>query len=256
MAITPLKLRKMLPKIVGNRGRTPEVQRLQSRYINFGVFERWVSILGGTALSIYGFKRGTLPGYLLGLAGAALMYRGATQYSPAYAMLGLNRVGSNGNTKIMVDRVVTINKPVEHLYSFWRDFENLPRFMTHLESVDDLGEQRSHWVARAPFGKTVAWDSVITGEKENEYISWRSLPTSDVKHEGTVRFKSAPHNRGTEVHVTLKYHPPAGSFGAAVAKIFGEEPQQQVTGDLRRFKQIMEGGTIPTGFYNRKEEAV
>jgi uncharacterized membrane protein len=139
---------------------------------------------------------------------------------------------------------ITINRPVEEVYQFWRDLENLPRFMQHLEEVHVIGERRSHWVATAPAGRTVEWDAEIVSEQDNELIAWRSLPESDVRHAGTVRFRPAPADRGTEVSVELDYEPPAGAVGAAAAKLFGEEPKQQLADDLRRFKQVMETGEV------------
>jgi uncharacterized membrane protein len=145
---------------------------------------------------------------------------------------------------IRTKRSITVRKPVEEVYAFWRNFENLPRFMRHLESVSVMDERRSHWVARAPAGKTVEWDAEIVDERENEMISWRSLPGAGVYNAGEVRFNPAPGNRGTEVRVTLEYDPPFGKLGSKVAMLFREEPGQQVQDDLRHFKQVMETGEI------------
>jgi uncharacterized membrane protein len=139
---------------------------------------------------------------------------------------------------------VTVNRPPDELYRFWRDFENLPRFMSHLESVRITGERRSHWVAKAPAGTTVEWDAEITKDVPDQLIAWRSVEGSDVENSGVVRFDRAPGGRGTEVRVELFYDPPAGLIGAGVAKLFGEEPGQQIKGDLRRFKQVMETGEV------------
>ena len=141
-------------------------------------------------------------------------------------------------------RSVTVGKSVEECYAFWRDFQNLPRFMRHLESVTVLDEQRSHWVARAPAGKTVSWDAEITEDRENERISWRSVEGSQIYNAGTVRFQPAPGGRGTEVRVEFEYDPPFGKLGSKVAMLFREEPGQQVKDDLRNFKQVMELGEV------------
>jgi uncharacterized membrane protein len=130
------------------------------------------------------------------------------------------------------------------VYQFWRNFENLPRFMDHLESVTVLDENRSHWVAKAPAGTRVEWDAVIHNEIQNELIAWRSLPKADVNNAGSVHFNSAG-DGATEVRVVLSYQPPAGKLGAVVAKLLGEEPSTQVDDDLRRFKQVMEAA-VPT----------
>ena len=140
--------------------------------------------------------------------------------------------------------VITINKPTEEVYDFWRNFENLPRFMRHLESVKVLDNGRSRWKAKAPAGASVEWEAELTEDRPGELISWRSLPDADVRNAGTVRFSPAPGGRGTEVRVDLEYAPPAGKVGAMVAMLFREEPGQQVHDDLRSFKQVMELGEI------------
>jgi uncharacterized membrane protein len=144
-----------------------------------------------------------------------------------------------------VKRAVTINRPVEEVYAFWRDFENLPRFMYHLEMVENTGVNRSHWVAKAPAGKTVEWEAEVTDDRPNEAIAWRSIGSDDdVHNSGVVRFLPAPGGRGTEIHVELQYDPPAGKAGALVAKLFGEEPAEQTSDDLRRLKQVLETGEV------------
>ena len=149
---------------------------------------------------------------------------------------------SSGGFK--VEEVVTIGKPPEELYGFWRNFINLPRFMKHLDSVELMDDRRSRWRARAPGGTTVRWDAEIVQERENEWIAWRSLQGSTIENSGSVRFQPAPGARGTEVRVQLQYNPPAGQLGRAVAWMFGEEPKQQIHEDLKRFKQLMETGEI------------
>jgi uncharacterized membrane protein len=146
---------------------------------------------------------------------------------------------------VRVERVVTINRPIEQVYDFWRNFENLPRFMRHLEEVTVLGNRRSRWRAKAPAGMTVEWEAELIQEKENDWIAWRSLPGSQIENSGSVRFERAPGARGTELRVQLQYRPPAGAVGRAFAWLFGEEPSQQIADDLRRFKQLMETGEIP-----------
>jgi uncharacterized membrane protein len=146
-----------------------------------------------------------------------------------------------------VQKTVTVLQPPETLYSFWRDFERLPEFMDHLKSVTvEEGGKRSHWVTKAPLGQSVKWDAEIHEEQENQFIVWRSVPGAQVENVGEVHFHLAPDGRGTEVGVTLLYRLPGGTLGTAVAKMFGEEPSQQLDEDLYRFKQIMETGRIPT----------
>jgi uncharacterized membrane protein len=147
---------------------------------------------------------------------------------------------------IRLAKSALINRSPEELYRFWRDFQNLPQFMFHLDSVQVIDDKRSHWVAKAPAGRRVEWDAEIVEERPDQLIAWRSLPTSDVSHSGSVRFEPAPAGRGTIVRVDMRYKPPAGLPGAAAAKLFGKEPGQQVQEDLRRLKQLIEAGEIIT----------
>ncbi len=144
---------------------------------------------------------------------------------------------------VPVNKSIIVNAPPEEVYQFWHDFENLPRFMRYLESVQVTGEGRSHWVAKAP-GGTVEWDAEITEDRPNQLISWRSLEGSEVANTGTVRFEQAAGGRGTVVRVELDYSPPGGAAGALVAKLMGEDPDGQMQVDLRRFKQIVEIGEV------------
>lgn len=212
---------------------------------NVGEAERWLSAIGGGALTTLGFRRGSWPGALLAALGGALVWRGVSGHCSVYNALGVS-TAQPGAGNISVQQSITINAPAEELYRFWRNFENLPRFMNHLKSVSTLDQGRSRWVAKAPADTSVAWDAEIIAERENESIEWRSLPGATVDNAGSVRFVPAPGGRGTEVHITIGYNPPAGKLGAAVAKLFGEEPNQQVNEDLRRFKRLMETGEVAT----------
>jgi uncharacterized membrane protein len=161
----------------------------------------------------------------------------------------VRRVGTSAQARLQssgvdVRRSITINRPADEIYRFWRGLENLPTFMTHLESIHVLGERQSHWRARGPAGFSVEWDAEIVEDEPNRMIAWCSLEGSDVDHVGRVRFVPAPGERGTEVHVELSYRPPAGTAGRIVAKLLGEEPDQQVSGDLRRLKQVLETGEL------------
>jgi uncharacterized membrane protein len=145
---------------------------------------------------------------------------------------------------IRTKRSLTVNKSPEECYAFWHNFENLPQFMRHLESVTVTGERRSHWKAKAPAGASVEWDAETTDDRPNELIAWRSTEDADVYNAGRVRFEPAPGGRGTEVRIELEYKPPLGKLGSKVAMLFREEPGQQVMDDLRHFKQVMETGEI------------
>lgn len=148
--------------------------------------------------------------------------------------------------EVDVQKSITVNRPIEECYRFWRDFQNFPRFMKHLEEVSVTSETRSHWRAKAPAGTTVVWDAEITVDHPGELLAWHSLEGADIDNAGTVRFERAPGGRGTVIKVDLLYRPPGGKAGAILAKLFGEEPEQQIDQDLRRFKQLIETGEIPT----------
>jgi uncharacterized membrane protein len=238
---------------IGDGGKREELT--QQQRVNVGDAERWASAIGGGALALYGLTRGSFAGVALALVGASLVYRGTTGHCYAYDLTGINTSGNEtdnpnvsvrGGRGVKVEKSLTINREPAELFSFWRNFDNLPRFMNHLEEVRVTDPTHSHWVAKAPAGTSVEWDAEVYNEKENELIAWRSLEGSDVDNAGSVHFTPAPSGRGTEVRVSLKYDPPAGKLGALVAKLFGEEPEQQIDEDLRRFKQLMEAGETAT----------
>jgi len=147
---------------------------------------------------------------------------------------------------LRVQEAVSINRPPAECYQFWRDLERLPTFMQHLASVEVKDEIRSHWRATGPAGYKVAWDADITDDQPGQLLAWRSVEGADVDNEGTVRFAPGPGGQGTVVQVQMTYRPPAGRAGSIVARLFGEEPSLQVRQDLRRFKQLIETGEIPT----------
>jgi uncharacterized membrane protein len=219
---------------------------------NVGEVERWASALGGAVLAAYGIRQRSVAGAMIATSGGILIARGATGYCPMYAAAGVNSASTNtrvalaGSRGVLVEHAATINRPAEELYRFWRDFSNLPRFMRHLISVEPLDERRSHWVAQAPAGRTVEWDAEIINEIPNELIGWRTLDHADVISAGSVRFTTAGPDRGTEVHVRLQYEPPGGKVGAVVAWMLGQDPNHTIQEDLRRFKQLLETGEVPT----------
>jgi uncharacterized membrane protein len=207
-----------------------------------------LSVAGGTALAVSGLRRGGLLGMAMLLAGGALAWRGAAHqgWLGRSTEIGARRRGTRPDRAIRIEKSVTINRPREDLYRYWRNFENLPQIMTHLESVRQVSDRVSHWVARAPGGGTVEWDAELTEERENERLAWQSLENADVPNSGSVTFRDGPGGRGTELHVTLTYEPPMGALGRTVASLLGEEPEQQVEDDLRNFKQSMETGEVAT----------
>ena len=155
-------------------------------------------------------------------------------------------VGLKSN--IQVEKTVTIDRQVSELYSYWRDFTNLPNFMGHLKSVTNKNEAGtvSHWVANAPLDLNVEWDAEIIKEESDRLIAWNSLDNADIHNCGFVRFEPATGDRGTQVKVVLEYEPPGGALTNAIAKLFGESPQEQIGDELNRFKQLMETGEIAT----------
>jgi uncharacterized membrane protein len=141
-------------------------------------------------------------------------------------------------------KAITIRRQPADVYQFWRDFRHFPTFMSHLESVAVLDQRRSHWTAKGPAGRLVEWDAEITEDRPNELVAWRSLPGADVPNAGRVRFSPAPGDRGTEVRAEIDYTPPAGALGSAFARLFGQEPRQQVQADLRKVKEVLETGEV------------
>lgn len=206
-------------------------------------FGRLVSGLTGGALAAIGMRRRGLAALPLAILGGVLVYRGATGKWPFGRLLEIAPTGKPATFR----RAITIDYDRGELFRFWRNLSNLPRFMHHLEAVEMLDERRSHWVARAPFGAKAEWDAEITEERENEVISWRSLPGAAVANTGSVRFRQAPGGRGTEVVVEMRYDPPLGVAGRTVARLASEEPEQQVSDDLRHLKMMFEAGEIATG---------
>jgi uncharacterized membrane protein len=152
----------------------------------------------------------------------------------------------------LIGRAVTINRPVDELFAYFRDFTKLPTFMDNVERVDVLDDRRSHWVVKAPGGKTVEWNAAITEESPNSFIAWASEDGADVPNSGRVDFRAAG-DRGTVVTATILYDPPAGTIGKVVAKLFQREPAIQARRDLRRFKQLMETGEVATASRTRKQ---
>jgi uncharacterized membrane protein len=225
--------------------------------INVGRTERWISGVAGAALIAVGLGRRRFRGWLI-LLGGGLIARALTGRCPVNASLGRNTArrdeapesafgGAQQGEEFKIEQSVVISRPRDELFRFWRNLENLPRFMDHLQSVTVLDDRHSHWVVRGAAGVRLEWDGEITHEVENELIAWRSLPGSDLEHRGAVHF-SPVHNGGTEVRVILRYRPQGGSAANAISQILGERPADQIVDDLRRFKQVMEAGEPVPGF--------
>jgi uncharacterized membrane protein len=208
---------------------SPDESRMGNGY---HAWPRWGAILGGSALAAFGLSRRSKTGAALAAAGGLLAYGGT-------------RISSEPQ-ELHAEATFTINVSPEEAYRFWSNFENLPRFMSHLESVRVLGDRRSEWTARGPLQMRIKWTAQIVDQRENQWIVWRSDPDSLVPNNGSVQFRKAPGDRGTEVTVALQYAPPAGPIGKAFASMFGKNPQHVVREDLRKFKQLLETGEIAT----------
>ena len=216
---------------------------------NVGDVERMASGALGLALAVFGLSRRSPFGILLALGGAGLVTRAGTGYCPFNEAAGLDeedRDAAPWNRSVKVRNAVTITKPREEVYAFWRNLANLPRFMRHLEDVRETDATHSEWRAKAPAGRGVSWSAEITEEIPNERIAWKSLEGAGVPNQGRVTFEDAVGGRGTVVRVELSYSPPAGALGAFFAKLLGEEPKGQIADDLRRLRAILEAGEVPT----------
>ena len=221
---------------------------------NISDVERWLSMAAGAGLAAYGLSRRRPGGFVLAALGGMLVQRGASGHCFTYEALGLNTAGTSEDTRralggprgAHVEESVTINRPVEELYRFWRNLENLPRFMRHLESVEKVTDTLSRWRAKGPGGRTVEWNAEIINEVPNQVIGWRSIEGSDVVSAGSVNFDDAGAGRGTRVRVRLQYSPPGGKAGAALARLLGRDAATEIREDLRRFKQLLEAGEVPT----------
>jgi uncharacterized membrane protein len=167
----------------------------------------------------------------------------STARNPNPAAAGLD---VRDDDEVLVGRTVSIYRSRQELYDFWRDFRNLPLFMENIEAVEVMDGNLSHWVVRGPAGADLEWDSRITEDVPGEVIAWRSVEGASVDNSGRVEFRDSPNARGTIVSVTIAYDPPGGKLGKVFAKMFRREPAIQARHELRRFKQLMETGELPT----------
>ncbi len=210
--------------------------------------ERVMSIIGGTALALWGLSRFSLTRLTIAGLGANLIYRGITGYCGLYARLGVTTAdvegeGVRGNLGTKIERSVIVYAPQERVFKFWRNFANLPRFMKDLEEVRVVDDKRSHWVARTLGGVRVEWDAEVINEIPNELIAWRST-SGTVDHAGSVHFEPGPGGRGTVVRVSLQYNPPGGSAGHAVASLLGGDAGTRFEENLQSFKRMIESEAV------------
>jgi uncharacterized membrane protein len=202
--------------------------------------ERWATAIGGAALVVWGAKKLSRErhpvGALLATTGASLIWRSTRE---TRARLG----GARGTG---VEESVAINRGADELFEFWRNLELLPMVMPQLASVEIVGHRRSHWIAKGPAGWRTEWYADIINEIPNQLLAWRTVEGSELVSAGSVHFEHGPVGRGTVVRVKLQYDPPGGRLGAAFAWAFGDDPSHVIREGLRRFKQLMETGEIPT----------
>ncbi len=217
-----------------------------SDHVNVGPGERVASAAGGAALVALGLGRGSLGGLALALGGGALVVRGLSGYCPVNEATGRDTSGERRDA-LDLTTAVTVQAPRGEVYAYWRKLQNLPTFMEHLRDVRRLDGGRSRWTADVPgLGATLEWDAEVVDDQEGERLAWRSVPGSEVENAGEVRFRDAPGGRGTEVEVRISYRPPAGDAGRALAGLLTPVFEQLVKEDVRRFKHVMEVGTVPT----------
>jgi uncharacterized membrane protein len=214
---------------------------------NISDIERWVSLSAGAAMALYGLSRRRASGFALAGFGALLLRRGLTSHCDVYQALGVNTAGTGEDTRralggpagVIVEESVIINRPISELYRFWRNLENLPRFMSHLDSVERITDTLSRWRAKGPAGTTLEWNAEIINEVPDQVIGWRSIENSDVVSAGSVNFDEMGEGR-TRVRVRLQYSPPGGRLGDAVARLMGSDAATEIRHDLDRFKQLVE----------------
>ena len=212
--------------------------------------ERFAAIGSGGLLLMSGAMRRSASGWCLALLSAPFLYRGVTGQWPRRGRSNRSahddaREALAGARGLHVRESIRLECPLDEVYRFWRELDNLPKFMTHLVRVTETEPGQSHWVAKGPGGVRVEWNAEIFNEVENKILAWRSLPGSDVVTVGSVNFDSVRAGRSTQVSVNLQYSAPAGRAGSLVAFLFGKAPSQTIREDLRRFKQLMEAGEAP-----------
>lgn len=218
---------------------------------NISATERWGSVAAGASLALYGLTRRRGSGYVLAALGGMLLRRGISGHCDTYQFLGIDTAGGSEDTRaalggsagVIVEESVTINRSAAELYRFWRDLENLPRFMRHLESVERVTDTLSRWRAKGPAGIDVEWNAEIHNEVPSKLIGWRSIEGSDVVSAGSVNFEDDGQGR-TRLRVRLQYSPPGGKAGAALAKLVGRDAATEIREDLKRFKQMVESGEV------------
>ncbi|MFL5386076.1 MAG: SRPBCC family protein [Longimicrobiaceae bacterium] len=217
--------------------------------VNVGKGERLASLVGGAGLAALGARRKGIGGALLGLAGAALLHRGATGHCYVYQALEMDTasgapergVAAENEPGVSVNASVTVSRPPDEVYALWRDVERAPRYMDRISRVEVLDETRSRWTATGPMGRSWSWESEVVEDRPGELIAWESLPGAELPNRGWVQFAPAGSDgRQTEVRYFVEFDPPGGVIGDAIASAFHDAPRDMIRGDLRRFRQYAE----------------
>jgi uncharacterized membrane protein len=213
----------------------------KNKDINVGDTERVLSGMAGLALVCVGLQRRSLGGLVVAALGGVAIHRGVSGQCAMYKAFNLSTADKSKNhaEEIKIEEAISIRRPVAEVFQFWRKLDNLPRIMSQIKSVEVTGARHSHWVARGPLDRELSWDAETINEVENELIAWRSLPESDFSNAGSVRFEDGGDNI-THVRVTLAFTPPLGKLGGVVNDFLGEDPKEQLSQDLNRFKTFME----------------
>ncbi|MEO7933934.1 MAG: YgaP-like transmembrane domain [Chthoniobacterales bacterium] len=215
----------------------------ENRSTNVSHAERIGSLVAGSALIVLGLAKRSTSGVLLSLVGGLLVHRGVTGHCRGYAVLGVDTArhdhrGVPGNHGHKIERSIRIHRPANEIFTFWRNLENIPKFMARVKFVEASSGQLSHWVAKGPGGVTVEWDAEVINEHPDQMIAWQSLPGAEIESAGSVWF--TPHGDMTEVKLSMQYHPPMGAIGDVVTKFLGDLPDREIEEDLARLKQLME----------------
>ena len=232
--LTVHKTAEGISELQGGRRRRGELPELLQE--NWSPGTRVVGSAAGTTLALLAL-RGGIPGLLLGAAGALILLRSTTN-KPFRRLAGMS-----GHRAIDIQKTIQIDAPVEQVFGFLANYENFPRFMRNVRSVELRDNGQSHWTVAGPAGTTVQWDAVTTRVQPNEHIAWRTVPGSAVQHAGMIYV--TPADGGTRVHVEMSYSPPAGALGHVVAKLFGADPKSELDEDLMRLKSTLETGKAP-----------
>jgi uncharacterized membrane protein len=253
MSMSYLESRPAIRRVATKAIRDQEDEREATSRINVGDVERWASAIGGGLLIAHGLRRGNFGGLALALLGGAMAYRGFTGHCQAYEALNIDTSGkhrADGDEHVhkglLVKHTMTINRTPMEVYEFVKDPVNHHRYMEHVESVQAVGDGTFDWAIKGPMGTTWRFRSRHINEDPGHLVAWKTLPGGDIESAGTIRLVPAWDGRGTEVTMEINFEPPAGVVGLALGKLFGHDPDAQVRENLRRLKNLLEAGEIPT----------